>query len=40
MPAGADAAAATTMVFPSGANAICELVDIIFSFKNVIFSQN
>jgi hypothetical protein len=29
MPAGADAAAATTMVLPSGANAICELPAMI-----------
>jgi hypothetical protein len=29
MPVGADVVAATTTVFPSGANAICELVDMI-----------
>jgi hypothetical protein len=40
MPAGAVAAAATTMVLPSGANAIWELLpDILISFDYKIISE-
>jgi hypothetical protein len=39
MPVGADAAAATTTVFPSGANAIWLLVDMISSLSKCVYFQ-